>query len=118
MTNYKETTIAGSEYQRARLISITNEHNTNNSITFVEEKIKFFGDEHFHTDVSSIVETLTAENATQQFNLLNPVDGTTIGTATYQDLYVLLYSLYIKLANDRDNTQIPPVINVGIPAGE
>lgn len=116
MPNYKETTISGSEYQRARLITITNEHNSNNSITFVEEKITFIGSDHFHTDVSQITETLTLENGSTSFNLLNPVDDSVIGTATYQELYVILYSLYMKLAADRD-AQVPYTVpNIGVPA--
>lgn len=116
MANYKQTTISGSSYQRARLISITNEYNSNNSITFVEEVINFIGDQHVHTDVSQIKEILTPDNALTQFNLLNPQDDSIIGIATYQDLYVLLYSLYMKLAADRDAIVPTQVVNIGVPA--
>lgn len=116
MPNYKETSISGSEYQRARLITITNEHNSPNTITFIEEKIKFIGTEHYHMDVSKLSETLTQDNASTTIDLLNPVDDSVIGSATYQQLYILMYSLYMKLANERDAQPVETLLNPSVPA--
>ena len=46
---------------------------------------------------------MTAENATTPFPLMHPELNVQIGEATYQDLQVLLYSLYIHATELRDN---------------
>jgi len=116
MVNYKESPISGTEYQRARLISITNDLNSPNTITFVEELIKHVGNKEIHSDVSEIYKVLTPENQLTSFDLLNPMDDTVIGSATYQDLYVLLYSMYIALVAERDAVPPTTIINPSTPA--
>lgn len=58
---------------------------------------------------------LTPETAGTEFNLLHPVTDEVIGTATYQDLQVLLYSLYLHAAELRDNAPPPndPAVQLG-----
>ena len=55
-----------------------------------------------------MVEEVTPEKYTTEFPLLNPVTGEQIGTAKYQDIYVMLHSLYYYLADVRDS-YVPPV---------
>lgn len=49
---------------------------------------------------------MTDDNATASFPLIHPELDVEIGEATYQDLQVMLYSLYIHVTDLRDN---PPV---------
>jgi hypothetical protein len=92
-------------FDRAKLITVDNPNGMPPHITFVEERIQR---EDGVPDVSlgqvgTLSKEMTAENATTQFDLLNPATGQVIGTAQYQDLQVLLYSLYFHLAMERDN---------------
>jgi hypothetical protein len=110
--NYKESTISGSKWQRAATIVFYNPHEGIPSVTFNEEEIAVFGTGDTYAKSTG---TLSAQftDPSVQFNLLNPADNTTvIGSATYQDAYVMLLSLYLHLANLRDNpvvVDLPPV---------
>lgn len=44
----------------------------------------------------------TPNNAATEFNLLDNTTGEVTGTATYQDVFNILYSLYFHLATERD----------------
>lgn len=46
---------------------------------------------------------LTPDTASTSFDLLHPETNAVLGSATYQDLQVMLYSLYIHAADLRDN---------------
>jgi hypothetical protein len=41
----------------------------------------------------------------QTFEILNPVDNSVVGLMSHEQLYATLYSLYIKLATERDNAE-------------
>lgn len=108
MADYKETTVAGSEYTRARQVRIENPRPGTGtpSITFLEERVTTLSDRTIASDVSQITEMFTPETAATAFPLINPVDGTPLGQdATYQQLYVLLWSAYFYLAGKRDAAQ-------------
>lgn len=49
-----------------------------------------------------------ADNATTPFDLLHPETGAVIGSATFQDLQVMLFSLYFHTATERDNAPVEP----------
>lgn len=100
MPNYKESSVAGSVWQRAYKVIIDNVYNSVPTVTFNEEEIISTGTTNISKHISSLVEHFN--DPTKSFPLINPLDGTEIGTATYQDVYVLLSSLYINLANQRD----------------
>ena len=120
MTNYKETQITASKYQRARFVTITNDKGTNPFISFVEEQIVVLDDGSFVKNECGLVgEVLTVDNATEQFDILND-DGTVSGQSTYQDVYKLLSSLYIHMATKRDaiNVAQPIVVEPVAPVGE
>lgn len=105
MPNYNETTVSGSSYQRAWRVDIEN-GTTAKSLRFHEEKVVVLDDgTTIKNYLGSISENYDPElNGSTEFAILNPVDGTDTGvTMTYNDLYVALYSLYIKVATDRDN---------------
>lgn len=101
MADYKESNISGKKWQRAHTINISNNYNQTPVINFFEEEIVEIDGTTYQKNVGHISETMI--EPTTQFTLLNPLDGTAIGTATYQDLQVMLYSLYLNLANRRDN---------------
>lgn len=94
---------------RANLITVDNPNGQDPQITFVEEKIQR---ETGQPDVNlgpvnidnPITKTMTTANASTSFDLMNPVDGTSLGTtATYAELQVMLHSLFFHLATERDS---------------
>lgn len=99
--NYKESSISGTAWHRAHDINISNQYNQAPIITFYEEEILDINSNNYQKEIGNIREVMTDPNA--MFNLVNPIDGTTIGTAHYVDLQIMLFSLYIHLANLRDN---------------
>lgn len=106
--NYKETTVSGSKWQRAATIVFYNPHEGIPSVTFNEEELAVVGSEVYQKQVGTLSAQFTDPSIS--FNLLNPGDNTTvIGSATYQDAYVMLLSLYLHLADLRDNPPAPPV---------
>lgn len=103
MSNYKETTIAGTSYVRADRVTINNGVESK-GITFNEtEVINLSNGETMTKGAGSVSESFTADNATTAIPLINPETGADIGVSmTYQELYVAVYSLYFKLALERD----------------
>ena len=103
MSNYKETTLAGTSYVRADRVTINNGLESK-GITFNEvELINLSNGETMTKSYGSVSESFSADNALTEFDLINPETGATLGTTmTYQDLYVAVYSLYFKLALERD----------------
>lgn len=105
MADYKESTVSGTAWQRARLVQINNERGTVPAITFVEERIVVLDDDRsLSNDVSQLVESY---DAAKEFDLYDPVTLEPTGDkATHEQLYGLLFGLYMTLAQARDN---PPV---------
>lgn len=99
--NYKETSVAGTSWQRAHTINISNNYNEAPVMTFYEEEILEMAGSTYKKDAGNIREVLTGPLT--EFPLLNPIDGTLIGTAKYQDIQVMLFSLYLHLASLRDS---------------
>lgn len=104
--NYKEATVNGTVWQRAHDINISNQYNQIPVITFYEEEMLETNGTTYQKPIGNIRETM--ENPLEEFPLINPLDGTPIGTAKYMDLQVMLFSLYLYLADLRDNPPIPP----------
>lgn len=103
MANYKETTLAGTSYVRSNSVQINNGIDSK-GITFQEtEVINLDNGDTMSKSAGSVSEAFTADNALTEFSLINPETGADTGsTMTYQDLYVAIYSLYFKLALERD----------------
>lgn len=103
MANYNESTVNGVKWTRSNSVRIFNDYAQPGKVCFDEEEIVSLGGADFmRKQLGSIEQTLTPENILTEFNLLNPETGDTIGTATYQQVYVLLHSLYLHLAAERD----------------
>ncbi len=125
-------------YDRAAKITIYNPLNATPGIEFLEERVerrnengkdlpeKSLGLISGQLEVGLLYKDFTAENALTEFPLVNPVTGEELGaTGTYQDLQVLLYSLYFHLAEERDAiipteppTAAPPDPNEPPPSDE
>jgi hypothetical protein len=99
--NYKENAVSGTVWQRAHDINISNQYNQVPVITFYEEEMMEANGTTYQKEIGNIRESMTDPYAA--FPLINPNDGTTIGTAHYYELQIMLFSLYLHLAGLRDN---------------
>lgn len=107
--NYKETEVSGSSYVRAREVVVSNVLDGYKGIMYVEEEVSILGNKIMRENVGAIHQEFTAENAGTEFPLLNPITNELIGaTATFQDVYVLLFSLYYHMAELRDAANEQP----------
>jgi len=103
MPDYKETTVAGTAYTRAHQVVIANPSVGTKAISFYEEQVINLVDEQIIRQQGGVQEPFTADNASEEFALINPVDGTPIGmTMEYKDVHVALHSLYYHVAAKRD----------------
>lgn len=103
MANYRQQSIDGtvSDYQRSNKVIVTNELDDIPEITFMEQIITSLPDgRKIKTGIDKCTDKMV--DPMEAFDLLNPTDDTVIGTAHYQDAYVLLYSLYRYVAAKRD----------------
>ena len=103
--NYKETNIAGTQYQRSSGGSFVNPIDGQGSkgISFREDQVINTGAKQIVQPVGDLFEPLNATNATTIFQILDPTTDLPIGqTRTYQDVYLMLYSLYRHCAKKRD----------------
>ena len=104
MPDYKELQIAGKKWQRCYRIDLQNNSGHMPCAIFYEEERYTVNDETIAKPVGHIQVNFDAPAKT--FDLLNPSTDDVIGAAQHQDVYILMYSLYRALANERDN---PPV---------
>lgn len=99
---YQETQVTGSRYRRAKYVNINNSKGQVPQISFEEERITVLDDgKSFSESVGSLS---TAFDATSIIPLLDPETGEDTGnTMTQAEVFQALYSLYFKLAAERDN---------------
>ena len=103
MPDYKETTVAGTAYTRAHQVVIANPSVGTKAVSFYEEQVINLENEQIIRQQGGVQEPFTADNANEEFALVNPVDGTPIGmTMEYKDVHVALHSLYYHVAAKRD----------------
>ena len=106
MANYKEETTSGdiTSWVRAKSFSVKNDYLTAPTIEFEEEKKATLSDGttiELPLAETALVDTFT--NPDKIINLVNPITGESLGTtATYGDLQVIMHSLYLQLAAERD----------------
>jgi hypothetical protein len=101
--NYREGSIKS--WRRSRHVHIINDYNQVPSILFDEELITIDGDLIFRNDVGGLSTDLS--DPMVQFNIRNPETDEVIGTSTFMEAYVILYSIYRHLAIARDNQGQP-----------
>jgi hypothetical protein len=102
---YKEKSVTGQSWTRSFQVIIENKLNETPYIRFDEEEVFVVGDNtitQFKGD--RVVAPFSQENSTIEFPLMNPITNEVIAgqTAKYEDIFVLLYSLYHHLAEKRD----------------
>lgn len=111
MAEYKESSIAGTSYQRGRSMYFENPRLSTPSLLIREERVTILADREIIEPCGEILKTV--DDLSVSFQMRNPQTNQLIegATMTYQDLYVALYSLYWSLALERDNAalnSIPP----------
>jgi len=103
MSNYKQTSVVGESWVRAYSININNLINQSKTVHFQEEKAIVTGDGDVLTKrVGEVSEQFTQATANTEFPLLDPETGQVVGTAKYSEVYAILHSLYMHLAQKRD----------------
>lgn len=110
MPKYNESNIAGETWRRAFEIFCRNDYEGLQGIEYREEDIFVLADGRPISDRRGerVGEVFTPRNATTTFKIRNPLtEEYTTQTATYQDVFVLLHSLYFYLAERRDGGSPP-----------
>ncbi len=112
MANYRASIVEGQviRWVRANKIIIENPEDGFPSIKFVEEEITKLPD---NTKLpqplgGSLMDTM--EDPSKIITLINPGTDEVIGSTTYMELYVILYSFYRQLATVRDNPPTEPPV--------
>jgi hypothetical protein len=118
MADYKEVSVAGTSWRRAKLVTITNPMGGIPMISFAEEDvIKMADGTVFTSGHSTYCDARFEPEAT--FPIFNPVTGEATGaTMTQAELYAIVYSLYMDAAAKRDNPApvvLPPAPGMGNP---
>ena len=107
MPDYKESQVAGTRWQRCNRITINNPYGAMPTIRFDEEERIAVGEQTIGNPVGGILKDF--DDPERTFPLCNPMTGESTGaTATYGEVYVLLWSLYMALATERD-AEVGPI---------
>lgn len=106
MANYNELDVNSTSYQRAKSIHVTNEYGKDPYVSFSEELVvELPGNEAAHKELGVVGEGFTATNKDEVVTLVDPVTGNpSAETITYAEIYNALRSLYLHLANKRDQS--------------
>jgi hypothetical protein len=105
MTKYREKLVTGEKWRRSFQVLCENRYQQTPYIRFDEEDIVLLEDGTIVNTFngSRVAEEFTMEKALTEFDLIDPTTDQLIGAkGKYQDVFVLLYSLYHHLANQRD----------------
>ena len=100
MANYKETTGTATGWRRAKQVVINNPYQDQKNILFFEEDIAILDEKVFKSESGMLRANY---DPTKLIGLRNPDTGELTGNTISQGLvYQALYSLYISLAEARD----------------
>lgn len=100
MPDYKESTVAGTSWQRCHTVKINNPYDEQPFIEFLEEKVITLEGQSIKQWIGQCEKPFVP---TDTFPLLDPVTNTpTGGTMTHGEFYAILYSLYMQTAQERD----------------
>lgn len=103
MANYNETPVVGSTWTRCSNIYIANSYGVTPTITFGEQQLIAIENQP-PLVVNTNTSCSTEFQASANIQILDPATGDPTGqTVTQQELYNILYSLYIATAKARDN---------------
>lgn len=104
MPEYLESSVSGLSWRRASQLSFFNPSDKPPYVEIAEEDVVRVGDKITAKPAAGITKVVT--DLTPVFQLRNPQTNEVIpdAYANYEQLYVLLFSLYWHLAEERDNT--------------
>lgn len=102
MADYQETSVAGTSYKRANEVFISNPLNGPKSIRFSEELVVNLVTTTQRVPAGVVEQLLTDANKLTGVKILDPTTGAELFQLTYEQIYCVLYSLYLKVATDRD----------------
>ena len=102
MPDYQETTISGTSYKRANEVFISNPLNGARTIRFSEELVINVSGTPQRVPQGVFDVILTDANKSTLINALDLASGATISQMTYEQIYGILFSLYLDSANKRD----------------
>ncbi|KAA0888777.1 hypothetical protein [Oryzomonas rubra] len=99
-TNYKESPVTGTQWQRSCRTVVENPCGGTPSVLFVEETATQLGDKV----ITQLCGNITAPfDAAKTFPALDPSTGQATGASyTHQEVYNILFSLYMAEAAARD----------------
>lgn len=105
MADYKQSDVAGTKWQRCFRIDAQNPRGGVPCIIFFEEEVFTLGNgEEVRRPVGHM--QVAYQDPAKTFDVLNPMTGDVVGTATHGQVYALMHSLYLACAAERDN---PPI---------
>lgn len=112
MSDYKESNIAGTSWQRCNEVQIFNTRGAVPKVKFYEEQIIVLeGSGEIRQAVGSIE---VGFDPAKVVPILNPETGDGTGqTITYAEAYAILYSAYLAAAKERDAQIHVPVDPIG-----
>ena len=100
MPNYRETAVAGTQYQRCHQVLIHNPRNSQSHIEMFEEVVAVVGDATYSRPAEGL---RFAFDPAEAIPLLDPVTGQATGQSTTQaEIHRAIYSLYLAKAAARD----------------
>lgn len=98
--NYKESSIAGTSWVRAREVSISNQYMSTPSISILEEKVISVEGDIVKKDVGYLTQAFDPNSLV---SVIDPVTNIDTGAkVTHEYIYSMLYSLYMSMAKQRD----------------
>lgn len=105
--DYQQTSISGTSYQRGRSLYFENPKDRPPTLLIREERVINLVDRELIEPAGELRVDVT--DLSTEFALRHPETNELLHqTATYQDLYVLLFSLYWHLAEARDAAAAEP----------
>lgn len=107
--NYRQTEGTATTWRRSSQVQILNPWGGIPSIRFSEEDVANVNGQDIKMP---LMFSVNAEfHSAAEIPLINPETGESLGkSATHEDLYVLLHSLYIQLAARRDEAALAGVL--------
>ena len=102
MADYQETTISGTSYKRANEVFISNPLNGAKTVRFSEELVINISGTPQRVPQGVFDVILTDDNKSTLIDVIDLTSGATVSQMTYEQVYCVLHSLYLKVAADRD----------------
>jgi hypothetical protein len=107
MANYQETSVVGTAWQRCYKVELRNPIQGDKLAIFLEEEAIDLGNGKMIVEPKGALQE-SFSDPSRVINILDPVTGLPTGEEImYQDLYNILYSLYMQLAVARDQAVVP-----------